>query len=435
MIEERRQPTVQQSGESTSNGMNKPQIAKSFCIDKREVVEAWNRVRKNKGAAGMDNQTLEQFEANLKTNLYTVWNRMSSGSYIPKPVRRVEIPKGDGTKRPLGIPTVRDRVAQEVVRARLERRLEACFHADSYGFRPGRSAIEAVGTCRKRCFNYGWVIDVDIEKYFDTIDHEKMMKAVKFHCQSKEEKWIVMYIERWLKAGVYHDGEVHETEKGTPQGGIISPLLGNLYLHYAFDLWMDRTYPENPFERYADDIIIHCKSAEDARKIKDALEERMSKVGLKLHPVKTRIVRCPVVAKGIKEEVSFTFLGYTFKPRKALNRKTGKVFWGYLPAVGRKAKKKLRNNLKESKLLKNTTLNIWDLARTLNPIVRGWLNYFTKFYPSAAAYVGYKLDQGLVKWSMKKYRNGYKKASAIFKRIKAKSPRYFAHWEFFGFQG
>ena len=194
MIEERRQPTVQQSGESTSKGMNKPQIAKSFCIDKREVVEAWNRVRKNKGAAGMDNQTLEQFEANLKTNLYTVWNRMSSGSYIPKPVRRVEIPKGDGTKRPLGIPTVRDRVAQEVVRARLERRLEACFHADSYGFRPGRSAIEAVGTCRKRCFNYGWVIDVDIEKYFDTIDHEKMMKAVKFHCQSKEEKWIVMYI-------------------------------------------------------------------------------------------------------------------------------------------------------------------------------------------------------------------------------------------------
>ena len=436
MIEERRQPTVQQSGESTSNGRNNPQIAKPFCIDKWEVVKAWNRVQKNNGAAGVDNQTLGLFEANLKDNLYTVWNRMSSGSYFPEPVRRVEIPKGDGSKRPLGIPTVRDRIAQEVVRARLEWKLEDCFHADSYGFRPGRSAIDAIDICRKRCFTYGWVIDVDIEKFFDTIDHEKMMDAVRFHCKSKDEKWMVMYIERWLKAGVYHDDKVHKTEKGTPQGGVISPLLANLYLHYAFDLWMDRTYPRNPFERYADDLVIHCKSAEDARIIKDALEERMSSVGLKLHPVKTRIVRCPVGAKGIKEEdVSFTFLGYTFKPRTALNKKTGKVFWSFLPAVGKKAKKKLRNNLKERKVLKNTTLDVWDLARTLNPVVRGWLNYFTKFYPSAAAHVGYKLDLCLVKWSMKKYRTGYKQASAMFQRISAKNRRYFAHWEFFGFQG
>ena len=435
MIEERRQPTVQQSGESPSNGMNKPQIAKPFYIDKWEVVEAWNRVWKNGGAAGVDNQTLGLFEADLKTNLYTVWNRMSSGSYFPKPVRRVEIPKGDGKMRPLGIPTVRDRVAQEVVRARLEKKLEACFHADSYGFRPGRSAIDAIGVCRKRCFSYGWVIDVDIERFFDTIDHEKMMDAVRFHCKSKDEKWMVMYIERWLKAGVVQDGKMHKTEMGTPQGGVISPLLANLYLHYAFDLWMDRTYPGNPFERYADDVVIHCRSAEDAKMIRDALEERMANVGLKLHPEKTRIVRCPAGAKGIRDDnVSFTFLGYTFKPRMARG-KTGELFWGFLPAVSKKAKKKLRTNLKERKVLKNTTLETWELARHLNPIVRGWLNYFTKFYRSAAMSVGLKLDQRLVKWSMKKYRTGYKQAAAMFKRICAKQRGYFAHWEFFGFQG
>jgi RNA-directed DNA polymerase len=254
MVEERRRPAVQQSEASTSNGRNKSQIAKPFRISKQEVVAAWERVRNNGGAAGVDKQTIGLFENDLKNNLYAVWNRMSSGSYFPEPVRRVEIPKGDGKLRPLGIPTVKDRIAQEIVRARLEVKLETVFDPDSYGFRPGRSALDAVGVCRKRCFEFKWVVDVDIEKFFDTIDHEKMMKAVRFHCGGEpEQKWMILYIERWLKAGVLKDGELQPTVRGTPQGGVISPLLANLYLHYAIDEWMNRTYPECPFERYADD--------------------------------------------------------------------------------------------------------------------------------------------------------------------------------------
>ncbi len=257
MEEERRHPPVLCSGESTGDGMSKPQNTKPFCITKHEVYNAWKNVRRNRGAAGIDNQTIEEFESDLGKNLYPLWNRMASGSYFPKPVRRVEIPKPDGKKRPLGIPTVRDRIAQEVVRARPEPILEAKFHKDSYGFRPNRTTIMALARCRERCFEFDWVVDVDIEKFFDTIDHEKLMKAVKKHCP---EKWMVLYIERWLEAGVMLDGVVQKTEKGTPQGGVISPLLANLFLHYTFDNWMAMKYPTTPFERYADDIVIHCCS-------------------------------------------------------------------------------------------------------------------------------------------------------------------------------
>ena len=406
MEEERRSSAVQQSGESTGNGRNKPEIAKPFCIHKQEVMAAWKHVRNNGGAEGIDEMTLEDFGKDLKRNLYTVWNRLSSGSYFPDPVRRVEIPKGGGKLRPLGIPTVRDRIAQQVVRARLEPVVEPLFHKDSYGFRPKRSTIDAVGVCRERCFKYGWVVDVDIEKFFDTLNHELLMKAVKKHCR---EKWMVLYIERWLKAGVMIEGEVYDTETGTPQGGVISPLLANLYLHYAFDLWMQREYPHNPFERYADDMVIHCKSEREAQAVREALDKRMTEVGLKLHPEKTRIVFCPTSRRTQKyENVSFTFLGYTFKPRSAQS-KSGERFTSFLPAVSTKAKSKFRANLKKRKLFRNTTLSLDELAGKLNPIVRGWLAHKRKISRRQAIW--------------------------IFKKIYALRPKFFAHWTFFEFQG
>ncbi len=227
--------------------------AKPFSISKREVWEAFKRVKVNQGGAGVDGQTIAEFEGDLSNNLYKLWNRMSSGSYFPPPVRRVEIPKGDGGNRPLGIPTVSDRVAQMVVKRYLEPKLEEHFHEDSYGYRPLKSAIEAVGVARERCWRNDWVLDLDIKGFFDNIDHDLLMSAVQRHTDCK---WVLLYLERWLKAPVQlADGRLVEREKGTPQGGVISPLLANLFLHYAFDEWMRRKCPSIRFERYADDMI------------------------------------------------------------------------------------------------------------------------------------------------------------------------------------
>jgi RNA-directed DNA polymerase len=263
---------------------------KSFLISKLTVWDAYKRVKANKGSAGYDHQSINDFEKDLKDNLYKIWNRMSSGSYFPPPVLRVEIPKGDGKTRPLGIPTVSDRIAQMVVKMVLEPGLEKHFHPDSYGYRPNKSAAQAVDLARKRCWQYDWVIDLDIKGFFDNIDHNLMMLAVKKHTQ---EKWILLCVERWLKAPVIMpDGSMEERNLGTPQGGVISPLLANLFLHYAFDVWLSRKYPRNPFERYADDAIIHCQTEEEAMSIKEVLEVRMKRCGLELHPDKTKIVYC-----------------------------------------------------------------------------------------------------------------------------------------------
>ena len=263
---------------------------KPYAISQEEVTLAWQRVRAKGGMGGVDGEDLRSFEEKLNQNLYKLWNRMSSGSYHPQAVLRVEIPKGDGTMRPLGIPTIADRVAQEVVRARFEPVMERYFHRDSYGFRPGKSAPEAVKTCRERCWKYDWVLDVDIQKFFDTIDHDLMMKAVEFH---SPEDWMELYTRRWLKAPVQHkDGKREERQRGTPQGGVISPLLANLYLHYAFDKWMERTFPEVKFERYADDIVIHCESQEQSEQIERALAVRLQECKLTLHPEKTKVVYC-----------------------------------------------------------------------------------------------------------------------------------------------
>jgi group II intron reverse transcriptase/maturase len=293
--------------------------AKPFDIPKREVWEAFKKVKANRGAAGVDGQSIADFEADLTNNLYKLWNRLSSGSYFPPPVRRVDIPKASGGKRPLGIPTVADRVAQEVVRRYLEPRLEPVFHADSYGYRPGRSAIDAVRTARQRCWRYDWVLDIDIKAFFDSLDHELLLRAVRRHTDCP---WVLLYIERWLKAPMQReDGGIEPRDAGTPQGGVVSPILANLFLHYAFDIWMTRTYPAVQFERYADDAVCHCRTRQQAKALRAALEERFAACGLVLHPQKTKIVYCKDTnRKGRYPDVLFDFLGYTFRPRLTASR-------------------------------------------------------------------------------------------------------------------
>ena len=264
--------------------------AKPFIISKREVWEAYKRVKSNRGAAGVDRQSIDEFERDLESNLYKLWNRMSSGSYFPPPVLRVEIPKADGRMRPLGIPTVTDRIAQMVVKRYLEPELEKHFHSDSYGYRPGRSTADAVGVARRRCWEYDWVLDLDVKGFFDNIDHDLLMRAVQKHTDCR---WVLLYIQRWLEAPVQlPDGSLEARGKGTPQGSVISPLLANLFLHYAFDLWMQRKYPSVPFERYADDIICHCKSEAQAEWLLDIIGKRMAECKLKLNLEKTKIVYC-----------------------------------------------------------------------------------------------------------------------------------------------
>ena len=255
---------------------------KPFCISKKSVMAAWERVKANKGAYGVDEESIEDFESNLKGNLYKLWNRMSSGTYFPPPVRAVEIPKSDGNKRLLGIPTVSDRVAQAVVKSYLEAIVEPKFHEDSYGYRPGKSALDAVGVARKRCWRQDWCIDMDIKGFFDNLDHMLMMKAITFHT---DEKWIHLYAERWLKAPLQReDGELIKREKGTPQGGVVSPLLANIFMHHAFDDWMKRRFPDVKFERFADDILAHCSSLKQAEKVLGEIRIRLKECGLELHP-------------------------------------------------------------------------------------------------------------------------------------------------------
>lgn len=263
---------------------------KSLVISKLNVWQAYQQVKANRGGCGVDQVSLEAFEENLQDNLYKIWNRMSSGSYMPPPVRRVDIEKTDGGTRPLGIPTVGDRIAQMVVKRELYPKLEPIFHVWSYGYRPGRSALDAVGAARKHCWQWPWVLDLDIKGFFDSIDHELLLKAVRQHTECR---WHVLYIERWLQAPVLHaDGCLEQRTRGTPQGGVISPLLANLFLHYAFDAWMQRHWPGVWFERYADDVVCHCETEQQAQMLWASLRERFAACRLTLHPTKTQIVYC-----------------------------------------------------------------------------------------------------------------------------------------------
>ena len=404
--------------------------SKPFCISKWQVLSAWKDVRANRGAAGVDGVSIEEFESKHKNNLYKLWNRMSSGSYFPPPVRRVMIPKAGGKERPLGIPTVADRVAQMVVKRYLEPKVEPLFHPDSYGYRPGKSALEAVGKCRERCWRYDWIVDLDIKGFFDNIDHGLLMHAVRKHTDSP---WMLLYIERWLKAPVeLEDGALAQRDRGTPQGGVISPLLANIFLHHVFDQWMAREFPGCPFERYADDVVIHCSSGEEALEVKAKVEERLRACKLEAHPDKTRIVYCrDSNRRQDHEEIQFDFLGYTFRPRQARNKRN-QIFTGFLPAISRKAAQSIVKEIRGWNLHRRSDLELADLSRAHNAAIRGWINYFGRYSPSALRSVFYRLNRRLMRWARRKYKRFRTNQHGAWEWLHCKaqaSPDLFAHWQ------
>ena len=406
--------------------------AKPFEVSKWVVWEAYRRVKANKGAAGVDGVSVEEFDKDSQNNLYKLWNRLSSGSYFPPPVKAVEIPKSGGRGvRILGVPTVEDRIAQTVVAMYLEDRVEPVFHPDSYGYRPKRSALDAVAACRERCWRANWVVDLDIKAFFDSVDHDLMMRAVERHTG---RKWILLYVQRWLKAPMrMQDGTTVERTRGTPQGSAISPLLANLFLHYAFDMWMVREFPGVPFERYCDDAVIHCRSEGQARRVRDALAARLAQVGLELHPDKTRVVYCKDAdRRGSYEHTSFTFLGYTFRPRLAKNR-YGKHFLSFLPAVSKDAVKAMSREIRSWRIAKRSDKSLDDLARMFNSIVQGWINYYGRFYKSMLYPLFRHLNRVLVRWACRKYRRlkrRERRAMAWLAEIARRAPNLFAHWRF-----
>jgi RNA-directed DNA polymerase len=393
------------------------------------VREAWEKVRANKGAPGVDGVSVEEFESDLKNNLYKIWNRMSSGTYFPPPVKAVEIPKSGGGVRTLGVPTVADRVAQTVVAMKLEKVVEPKFHVDSYGYRPGRSALDAVGVCRQRCWKNEWVIDLDIRKFFDTVDHSLMLEAVR---SNTDADWLVLYVQRWLSAPMQgSDGALRARDRGTPQGSAASPVLANLFLHYAFDAWMAREFPSITFERYVDDVVVHCVSEKQAIMLRDRIGQRFDSVGLSLHPEKTKVVYCKSGRRhGSFEHTSFTFLGYEFRARTARN-KHGEMFTSFLPAISKDAMKALNREVRGWRLHQHTTWTLGQIARWINPIVRGWLNYYGKFYRSSLYVLCRRINTYLMRWARRKYKRlrGFKKLRAWWYAVNEHYPRAFVHWE------
>ena len=411
--------------------MSEPQD-KPFNIPKRLVWKAYERVRANKGAAGVDRQSIEDFEKDLRNNLYKIWNRMSSGSYFPPPVMAVEIPKtgsGGGT-RILGVPTVADRVAQTVAALALEPRTESIFHDDSYGYRPRRSALDAVANCRERCWKKDWVIDLDVAKFFDSVPWDLMVKAVDANLTT-DQRWVLLYVKRWLAAPIQQaDGTLVERDRGTPQGSAVSPVLANLFMHYAFDTWLEREFPTVEFERYADDAAVHCVTERQARHVLAALAERMEEVGLRLHPDKTKIVYCrDSKRRGSFEHISFTFLGYTFCPRKAIYP-DGKAFTSFLPAVSAEALKVMGQRIRSWRIHMRGRDDLAELARWINPIVSGWMTYYGRYYRSELLPLLRHVNTYLARWARKKYKRlrSLKRFTAWWTRILDRDPGLFRHW-------
>jgi len=406
---------------------------KPFVIAKRAVWEAYQQVKANRGAAGIDEETIAMFEQDLSRNLYKLWNRMSSGSYFPPPVKQVEIPKAKGGTRKLGIPTVSDRIAQTVVKRIIELILDPIFHPDSYGYRPGRSAKQAIAVTRKRCWQYDWVVEFDIKAAFDQIDHGLLLKAVRTHIQ---ERWILLYLERWLTVPFENaEGEQVARQRGTPQGGVVSPILMNLFMHYAFDIWMERRYPQCRFSRYADDAVVHCHSQGQARQVMPSIASRLAECGLTMHPEKSKVVYCKDSNRTrVYPHVHFTFLGFTFRPRKALS-KTRRIFTSFLPGASTDATKKMRQAVRGWMLNRQTHVGLAALAQLYNPIIQGWWNYYGAFYPTAMLEVYRHIDRALERWARRKYKvlSGRQRASAQWlRKLKNAEPRLFYHWSVVG---
>jgi len=404
--------------------------AKPFIIPKILMMEAFKLVKANGGSAGVDNQTLEDFELNLEDNLYKIWNRMSSGTYFPPPVKAVPIPKKSGGERILGIPTVDDRIAQMGVKLTFEPTVEPHFLNDSYGYRPNKSALDAVGITRKRCWVYDWVLEFDIKGLFDNIDHELLMKAVTKHT---DIKWVILYIKRWLIAPLeLKKGTLIQRDKGTPQGGVISPILSNLFLHYVFDVWMTRNHPGKPWCRYADDGLVHCKTEEEAKLILEELRKRFEECGLMLHPEKTKIIYCKDDnRKGKHKEEKFKFLGYTFRTRVVENSKTKKTFLGFTPSVSTEALKSMRAKVREWNIRNRTDLELETISKLYNPVIRGWWGYYAKFNPSGLYPFWRSFNKTLIAWAIKKYKGlkrSKRRAGQLLQKIAKERPQLFEHW-------
>ena len=405
---------------------------KPFAIPKQLVWQAWKSVKANGGAAGADGVTIEMFEKDLGNNLYKIWNRMSSGTYFPPPVRAVEIPKSSGGTRMLGVPAVGDRVAQTVAAMALEPRTEAVFHDDSYGYRRGKGALDAVARCRERCWARDWVIDLDIRKFFDSVPWDLVVKAVQANV-THEQRWVVLYVRRWLAAPVVMpDGRTEARDRGTPQGSAVSPVIANLFMHYAFDKWLEREFPAVEFERYADDAVVHCATERQASEVLAAMEQRMAEVGLQLHPDKTRIVYCKDGKRRRSdcEHTSFTFLGYTFRARNAPNRDGTSMFTGFLPAVGKDALKRMSEEVRSWRIHLRTGTELEDLAAWINPIVKGWMNYYGRYYRTALDRLLRRINTYLMRWAQQRYKRlrPFRKARRWWQELTARQPRLFAHW-------
>ena len=417
--------------ETTGNRMMTMRTTdKPFNITKRQVYEAYKAVKSNQGAAGVDKESIEQFEADLKGNLYKLWNRMSSGSYFPPPVRAVSIPKKSGGERILGVPTVADRVAQTVVKQLVEPDLDRIFLADSYGYRPMKSALDAIGVTRERCWKYDWVLEFDIKGLFDNIDHELLLRAVRKHVQCR---WALLYIERWLKAPMeFEDGKRVERKCGTPQGGVVSPILSNLFMHYVFDLWMARTYPDLPWCRYADDGLVHCRNEQEAQAVKAALQARLAECRLEMHPTKTKIVYCKDgKRKGKYPNIKFDFLGYCFRPRLVKKSRDNTLFCGFNPAVSPSALKSMRAKIRELGIRRRTELSLAKIGHSLNPLLRGWINYYGRYASSALAPLLRYVNQTLLAWAMRKFKRfkAHKiRASRFLQKSSQEKADLFVHW-------
>jgi len=395
------------------------------------VVDAYQKVKKGGKATGIDGESWQTFDKDAQGNLYVIWNRLSSGSYHPSVVRETEIPKRDGTMRKLGIPTLRDRIAQCVVKDYMEKRIDQKFHQQSYGYRPMKSSRQAIEQVRKNCMQKDWVIDLDISKFFDEIDHELLMKAVE---AMVEEKWVRMYVKRWLEMKIQDkEGKQYDREgKGTPQGGVISPLLANIFLHYALDKWLEKYYPQISFVRYADDMVIHCNTKQEAEQLLQAIRARLQQVNLRINEKKTHIVYCKDYRRTQKHyKVQFGFLGFSYQPRKSKSKYGGgKSYTAFTAEISKENQKKIREEITETIAWRNTRMEIMDIALQLNSKLRGWINYFGLYGKARLRRTMMHLDYRLIKWLQAKHKiNGTRKATIKLAAIRKENPMMFYHWE------